>query len=288
MWGQCPHRPAKSRVQEGIAIAQADSAGETTWERQRRTFEQTAYAYDRYRPSYPQGIFSDIRVYADLAPDDSILEIGCGTGRATLPLAAWGNPLLAIEPAPAMAELAREKLASHPNVDIRTARFEDDGLDINAFGLVTCAQAYHWLDHGTRVERIASFLYAHGTTAIIANVQVTPDDNRAFWVRVQDVYLEHAPGNEHKGDFRKPDDLPPHPFEGSGLFVDLEQRGHPWHWTLPTPDYIGLLKTHSPHAALTPDVRERLTEGIAELIDREFDGRVTEHYVSLVALARKR
>jgi SAM-dependent methyltransferase len=258
------------------------------WERQRRTFESTADAYDRFRPGYPDAVFEDIRRYADLAAgDDRILEIGCGTGRATLQMASWPHRITALEPAEAMADVARLHLAQHDNVEVLTTTFERWEIERTTFGLVLCAQAYHWLDPSTRVDRIADALYAHGTAAILGNVQVTPQDDLPFFERIQDVYREHAPQLAHKGPFREPDDLPPHPLEGSSRFVDLEQLGHPWQWTLAAEDYIGLLGTHSGHAALEPDVRERLLEGITTLIEEEFDGSVTEHHVALVGLARR-
>jgi SAM-dependent methyltransferase len=257
------------------------------WERRRRTFEATAASYDRYRPSYPDEIFDDIKKYADLAPDDAILEIGAGTGRATVKFAPWGNPIVAIEPAPAMADIARGHVTRYENVEVRTERFEDIDLPPNTFGLVTCAQVFHWLDPATRLDRIARCLYAHGSTAIIDNVIVFPEDASSFFVRVQDVYRKHAAELAHRDDFRKPDQLPEHPMASSPLFYDLEIREHPWHWTLDTETYIGLLRTHSPHAALDPDARERLTDGIMTLIDTEFGGSVTEHYVAMVSLSRR-
>jgi SAM-dependent methyltransferase len=257
------------------------------YERQRRSFEHTAEAYDRYRPTYPDAVFDDVRAFADLAPDDPILEVGVGTGRATIKFAAWGNPLIAIEPAPAMADAARTSLFGHPNVEVRTTRFEDAAMADGTFGLVACVQAWHWLDPDTRVQRLAEALYAHGTAAVIANVQVTPPDNLAFWESVQDVYREHTPGMEHQGPFRKPDELPDHPLDGSELFEDLEQIGHTWDWTLDTDTYLGLCATHSNKAALDPETRERLLTGIGELIDAQFGGHVTEHYVAFAALARK-
>ena len=256
------------------------------YERQRRSFEHTAEDYDRYRPTYPNELFDDIRNYADLAPDDRILEVGAGTGRATVHLAKWGNPVLAIEPAPAMADVARSNLSSFANVEVRTARFED-GVETSAFGLAAVAQAFHWLDPATRIRRIADALYAHGTAAIMSNVQVTPENNLPFFERVQHVYLKHAPELAHKGEFRRPDNLPPHPLEGSDLFTDLQQFGHPWHWKLPTQTYIGLLSTHSPHAALDENVRRALTEDIAALIDAKFAGHVTEYYVATTGVARR-
>ena len=48
---------------------------DTLYERQRRSFEHTADAYDRYRPTYPKELFEDVRAYANLEPDDRILEI---------------------------------------------------------------------------------------------------------------------------------------------------------------------------------------------------------------------
>ncbi|MEX2540046.1 MAG: class I SAM-dependent methyltransferase [Actinomycetota bacterium] len=257
------------------------------WDYQRRTFEQTAEAYDRYRPSYPQALYDDIRAYADLAPDDQVLEIGCGTGRGTVFFAEWGNPVLAIEPAPAMADVARRNLASFESVEVRTARFEDAGMEHNSFGLAACVQAWHWLDPETRIQRFADVLYAHGTAAIIGNIQVAPEDNLPFWVRVQEVYREHTPEMMHQGDFRKPDEMPEHPLDGSSLFYDLAQIGHAWHWTLNTEDYLGLCATHSAKAALEPEIRHRLLAGIGELIDAEFGGHVTEHYVALAGVARR-
>ena len=257
-------------------------------ERQRRSFEATAEDYDRYRPTYPDALFNDVRTYADLAPDDRVLEVGAGTGRATVRFAEWGNPLVAIEPAPQMAEIARRNVAPFENVEVLTSRFEDADIELESFGLVTCAQAWHWLDEDTRIPRFADVLYAHGTAAVIANIQVTPEDNLPFWERVQDVYRKHTPGMEHQGPFRTPDDLPEHPLLGSDLFYDLKQIGHAWHWTLGTQDYLGLCATHSNKAALDADTRASLLTGIGELIDAEFDGHVTEHYVALAGLARKR
>jgi SAM-dependent methyltransferase len=216
-----------------------------------------------------------------------MLEVGAGTGRATTHFAAWGNPFVVLEPAPAMADAARRNLAAFDNVDVRTTTFEDADLPRNTFGLAACAQAWHWLDEATRVQRFADALYAHGTAAIIANVQVNPPEHLAFWERAQDVYRKHTPGMEHKGPFRAPDDIPEHPLARSSLFEDLEQVTRAWEWTLNTDDYLALCSTHSNKAALDPATREALFDGLRDLIDTEFDGAITEHYVAVAGLGRR-
>ncbi len=58
----------------------------------------------------------DITLYTDLAagagPD--LLEIGCGTGRVTLPLAQAGSRITAVDSSPAMLARCRARLASAP------------------------------------------------------------------------------------------------------------------------------------------------------------------------------
>ena len=53
------------------------------------------------------------RIVRELAgPDGSILDIGAGTGRASLPLAAEGRPLVAVEKDPGMAAALRDEAAA--------------------------------------------------------------------------------------------------------------------------------------------------------------------------------
>jgi SAM-dependent methyltransferase len=260
------------------------------WERQRRTFENTAEAYDRFRPKYPERLLEDLRAYAQLRPDDRILEIGCATGQATRPIAAWGNPVLALEPAPGMVEFAERTLATFANVEIRTTTFEDWPVEPEAFGLIFTAQAFHWLDPDSKYRRCADALRTGGTLALIWNTQVTPPEDLPFFETVQEVYLRHAPEIAHKGEFRTKvdDDRELREMERSGLFTDTEVRRYPWAWTLDRESYVGLMSSHSPHAALDADARERLLAGIGELIDASFGGHVTETYVAELFVGRKK
>ncbi|MBM7488941.1 tRNA G46 methylase TrmB [Micromonospora luteifusca] len=53
----------------------------------RTTFGQDAELYDQCRPTYPPQLFTDLATLAGLGRHARVLEIGCGTGQATLPLA---------------------------------------------------------------------------------------------------------------------------------------------------------------------------------------------------------
>ena len=57
---------------------------------QRFTFDDIAGLYDRHRPRYPERLFDDLLSLSGITPSERILEIGSGTGQATLPLARRG------------------------------------------------------------------------------------------------------------------------------------------------------------------------------------------------------
>src|SRR6187549_3838365 len=82
--------------------------------RLRVTFDEDAERYDRARPGYPTAVFDDLLALAGLGPGARVLEIGCGTGQATVPLAERGCEVVAVELGAQMAAVARSNLARFP------------------------------------------------------------------------------------------------------------------------------------------------------------------------------
>ena len=89
------------------------------------TFNRNALLYDRARPRYPEKLFEDLVLLADLGNNSLLLEIGCGTGQATLPMAERGYRIVCVELGDDLARLARRKLARFPAVRVINAAFED-------------------------------------------------------------------------------------------------------------------------------------------------------------------
>ena len=67
------------------------------------TFDEIPNDYDA-RPDYPPEVFELLVEHAELGPGTRVLEIGPGTGQATLPMLALGAHVTAVEPG---ARLAR-------------------------------------------------------------------------------------------------------------------------------------------------------------------------------------
>src|SRR5206468_9599915 len=104
--------------------AGAADLGEVEREQLRQTFNQAAELYQRARPEYPAELFDDLVEAAGLAPGDRLLEVGCATGKATVPLARRGFLITCVELGPELAAAARRNLDGL-GAEVIEASFED-------------------------------------------------------------------------------------------------------------------------------------------------------------------
>ena len=125
----------------------------------RHTFDQVAALYDSARPLYPEALFDDIVSYAKLSAIARILELGCGTCQATLPMAQRGFHIDGIELGAQLAEIARANLAAFPNVRIFCADFETTDLPSASYDLLLSATAFHARFGGAIIRETVALLY---------------------------------------------------------------------------------------------------------------------------------
>src|SRR5947209_4923085 len=78
--------------------------------RRRESLDEVAERYDRARPGYPLALVDDLVDLACLGRGSRVLEIGCGTGQLTVPLAERGVSLVGVELGANLAAIARRKL----------------------------------------------------------------------------------------------------------------------------------------------------------------------------------
>ena len=145
-----------------------------TLDQRARSFEHNAAAYDEVRPGYPEPLYDRIIAYGRLTSATRALEVGVGTGKATLPLARRGFAVWGLEPGAPLAATARANLASFPRVEIETTSFEAWTAPPGAFGLAYTAQAFHWLDANRRLPTFAEVLHAGGVLAIFGHSEADP------------------------------------------------------------------------------------------------------------------
>ena len=259
-------------------------------ERLRQTFDTVAARYHAARPGYPGALYDTLISLARLAPDqDEILEIGCGTGKATIPLARRGFRITALELGAALAAEARRNLAAFPRVTVVNADAERWQPPAPAmFGLVFAATAWHWIDPAVRYRRAWELLRPGGHLAFWEAVHVIPDHGDPFFREIQDVYDEIGEGLPPGSDFAKPDTLADRAAEiaATGLFTGVTIRRFDWEITYTADSYLRLLDTFSGHIAMASWQRERLYGEIRRRLGQRPGGRVRRHWGAVLHVAR--
>lgn len=126
-------------------------------------YKGIAGIYDEVRPSYPERLIEDIICKADLKLTDRLLEIGAGTGKATMQFAEKGFAINAIEIGEDMAEILKDKCAYFPKVAVVVTSFEDWECDSNQkYDMIYSAQAFHWVDKKIKYKKCHELLKDNG------------------------------------------------------------------------------------------------------------------------------
>ena len=257
----------------------------------RHTFDQVAQLYDRARPPYPEALFEDVVNYTALRKDARILEIGCGAGQATLPMARRGFAVDCIELGPQLTVLARDNLTHFPRVKVINEGFETASLSSSRYDLLLAATAFHWLDPAIRFIKAHRVLKADGSLALFWHRPVMTLASQYYVDALRRAYQQVVP--ELARNFAPP----PHPDDvtteyaqlipGSGLFADLKICKHYVASEYSAKAYIDLLATFSDNRALAASIRQQLFARIEHLINTKFDGTIIRETVALLYLARR-
>ena len=255
----------------------------------RTTFDSVAEEYDAVRPDYPTALVDDVLTFADIPANGTILEIGCGTGQATIPFAQHGYQMTCLDIGPALAARATANTQSFPNVRIHVCAFEDWPPTTEMFDLVMSATAFHWIPPEIGYPKAATLLKRTGTLALFSNEHPTPFTD--FFADAQAVYQRFVPSwsNPQQSDML---DVriaqTTTSINNTGLFAPVIVRTYAWFRSYSTEMYLRLLNTYSDHLHLNPSVRTQLEHGLAALIDTKYGGIIMKPYLAVLYLAKRR
>jgi SAM-dependent methyltransferase len=234
----------------------------------RAGFDEAAEDYQRTRPVCPPELFDDLIDRAGLQPGDRVIEIGCGTGQATVPLASRGLTITAVELGARLAAVARRRLAGLPHAEVVTSSFEDWQSPTGYADAVVAVSSLHWIDPRLRYAKPHDLLRPGGTLAVAGCLWARPADAEPFWADVQEDY--RAVGYE--GDPPPPPEkiAPWHfPAEATSFFDEVASLRYPFRLRYNADDYLAILASQSG------------TRALGEARRADFLGRVRQRLESL-------
>jgi SAM-dependent methyltransferase len=232
------------------------------------SFAGVADAYERARPEYPE---EAVRWLAGDDPVD-VVDLGAGTGKLTRGLVALGHSVTAVEP---LAEMRAELERAVPAARVLEGSAEAIPLPGGTADVVSCAQSFHWFDHGRSLPEVARVLRPGGRLALVWNSR---DDADPWMARLSAIL-----GNETVDG----DDLAP--VEASGLFGPVEHATFRFEQVLDRAGLLDLVLSRSYCAKLALPDREPILEAVARLYDETAGAEgVRLAYVTACFRTRKR
>lgn len=235
----------------------------------RVVFDQAAAAYDNARPGYPPRLIGKLIELTQLPAHARILEIGCGTGQITLPLAGRGFEIVAVELGENLARIATANLERYPRVRVIHSAFEEWACDEKPFDLVLSAQAFHWIDPETGYPKIRRLLKDQGHLAVVYNL--FPGGTGPVYRKLDEVYRNHFPQQDKQDAPRSLQEDVARTLASirdSDLFQEPVVWDYAWIETYTTDRYMKLLDTFSDHRTMKEAPQRRLYEDVRTIIDK--------------------
>jgi SAM-dependent methyltransferase len=258
--------------------------------RRARTFDEVAELYDRARGGYPEELYDDLFALAEINPGDAeVLEIGCGTGQATLPLARSGCRIVCVEMGANLAHLARHKLSRFSRVTVEKASFEEWDPRGKTFNMVFAATSWHWVDPRVRYAKAADLLRPGGVLAFTTWSHAFPPGFDPFFSEIQRAYETIG-----EGTIAWP---PPTPdkiaderdeIEGSGVFERARIARYLSTSDFTADEYVELMSTASDHRLMDLAKRQWLFSEMRRLINARPGARIRRHNLTILHVARRK
>ncbi|MGI9221346.1 MAG: class I SAM-dependent methyltransferase [Woeseiaceae bacterium] len=137
-------------------------------------FGKAAEDYGTFRAGFPDSIFERLVEFDVGLPDQTITDLGTGTGTLARGFALRGCKVIGIDPDPRMINKALQ-LDQQRDVSIRyeQAKAESTGLDSGASDVVAAGQCWHWFDQPRVIAEVIRLLKPGGKL-VIANFDWLP------------------------------------------------------------------------------------------------------------------
>lgn len=162
-------------------------------------FGSAAALYQQVRPDYPAEISTWLEKQLQLSAQDTLLDLGAGTGKFLPYLKSISAHITAVDPVPAMLQELRQ---AHPDVQTIQAFSHTIPLPEQSVRAVFCAQSFHWFAAHETLAEIHRVLQPNGDLVLIWNQR----DINTDWVKaLADILLplEGDTPRYHSGLWRK-------------------------------------------------------------------------------------
>lgn len=250
------------------------------------TFNSVYFEYDKWRPTYVSELYKDIFAYNEINQSSKALEIGIGTGQATLPILEKGCSLTAIELGNKLAEYTKQKFSKYKNFNIKNLAFQDFECPSNSFDLIYSASAFHWIPEELGYTKVYEMLAHNGVFARFANHPYKDKGKEELDVALQKIYAIYMPGSLREAEYNEENAKNRADISKQYGFIDVNYKLYQRTRTFSAKEYVSLLGTYSDHIALEEQKRLKFFSEIEKTIE-DFGNEITLYDTIDLQLSRK-
>lgn len=249
-------------------------------------FDTICADYDRWRPTYVAELYEDLFAYQVITPDSNVLEIGIGTGQATLPILKTGCTCTAVELGAHLTDFVRKKFSAYEKFQVIQTPFQDFESPSNSFDLVFSATAFHWIPEEEGYPKVFDMLRSGGAFACFANHPYQDKGREDLNRAIQEVYAQYIPGSSMGVEYG--DEAAWNSAQQSKKygFIDVEYKLYHRTRTFTANAYCSLLGTYSDHLAIEETRRREFFSKLRQIIEDHGD-QITVYDTIDLQLARK-
>lgn len=136
-------------------------------------FDGNERYYADYRPGYGDEVSAFLVDHFEIDASDRVLDLGCGTGQLTLPLAANAGSVVAMDPNETMIVEGRRRAANAgvENIDWRIRSDTDIEAELGPLRLTTMGRSFHWMEQVATLDRLQAITENGGGVAIVDDIE---------------------------------------------------------------------------------------------------------------------
>ena len=255
------------------------------------TFDTVVSNYDKMRPGYAPELFQKIFEYVSVGENSRVVEVGSGSGQATLPVLKTGCELIAAEYGENFSKLLLDKFKEYPKFSVKTGKFEEIDFPSESFDLVFSATAFHWVPEEIGYKKVFDMLRPGGAFARFANRPRNCQNDPELGSETQVLYDEYYNAQNKiksgtKKWFSEEDAKAISLIPEKYGFTDIQYHLFYRERVFTANEYTQLLGTYSDHIAIEESIRKVFFSKIEDAINRH-GGTITISDTMDLELARK-
>lgn len=252
----------------------------------RSNYNSIAEEYENTRPNYPAELFDRLLTHTRINESSNLLEIGAGTGKATMPLAQKGFNIDCIEIEARMAEILKVKSFFYPKVNVIVNSFESWNNEKQMlYDLIYSAQAFHWIDEKIKYKKCYELLNGNGQIALFWYLSVFVRDE--ILNTINSVFSDYNTGYSYEGlnDIERFLEREREKLSESKCFKDIKAITlEPTKIIQTSEEFVKRFNTTSAYASLNMENQQKINKDLFNAVEK-MGGRITTeiHYIMLIA-----